>query len=54
MGELRGFLLRGLEERFGMVPDSVRGKVASLDSIEEIAKLIARTATAPSLEAVGL
>jgi hypothetical protein len=51
---LRGALLREMEERFGEVPESVRGKVAALDSLKEIAKLIARAATASSLSAMGL
>jgi flagellar biosynthesis/type III secretory pathway protein FliH len=54
LAQLRGVLLQGLEDRFGSIPESVRGKVAAMDSIQEIAKLIARTATVPSLEAVGL
>ena len=49
---LRGALLRELEERFGVIPESVRENVAALDSFEEIAKLIARTATASSLAAM--
>lgn len=49
---LRGALLLEMEERFGTVPESVREKVAALDSFEEIAKLIARAATAPSLAAM--
>ena len=51
---LRGVLLRGLEDRFGAIPESVRGKVAALSSIEEVASLIARIATASSLDTMGL
>jgi len=51
---LREVLLRGLEDRFGAVPESVRGKVAAIGSLEEIAKLIARMAMATSLDTVGL
>lgn len=38
-----------MEEFFGAVPESVRGRVAAVDSYEEIAKLIIRTAITPSL-----
>ncbi|HKV09504.1 MAG TPA: Rpn family recombination-promoting nuclease/putative transposase [Thermoanaerobaculia bacterium] len=51
--QLRSALLREMEERFGEVPESVRGRVAALNSFEEIAKLIVRTATASSLTAMG-
>jgi predicted transposase YdaD len=51
---LRGALLREMETRFGTVPESVRDKIAAIDSFEEIAKLIARTATASSLATLGL
>lgn len=51
---LRGVLLREIEGRFGALPESVRGKVAAIDSLEEIASLIARTATAPSLATLEL
>jgi predicted transposase YdaD len=50
--QLRRALLREMEERFGSVPESVREKVAALDSFEEIARLIARAATASSLAAM--
>lgn len=51
---LRGALLREMENRFGPIPESVRGKVAAVDSVEEIVQLIARTATASSLATLGL
>ncbi len=40
--------------RFGAVPESVREKEAALDSFEEIAGLIVRTATASSLATMDL
>lgn len=49
---LRGALLRELEERFGVIPESVREKVAALVSFEEIVRLSARAATASSLSAL--
>lgn len=54
MERLRGALLREMEGRFGPVSDGVRAKVAAIDSIEDFARLIACTATAPSLAALGL
>jgi predicted transposase/invertase (TIGR01784 family) len=54
LARLRGALLREMEARFGAVPESTREKVAALGSIEEIARLIAHTATAPSLAALEL
>jgi len=51
---LRTVLLREIEGRFGALPESLRGKLAALDSIEEIARLIARVATAPSLAELKL
>lgn len=51
---LRGALLREMENRFGPIPESVRGKVAAVDSVEDIVQLIARTATASSLATLGL
>lgn len=54
LARLRGALLREMEARFGAVPESTREKVAALGSIEEIARLIAHTATAPALAALEL
>jgi predicted transposase YdaD len=51
---LRTVLLGEMEGRFGVLPESLRGKVAALDSIEEIAGLIARIAIAPSLAELEL
>lgn len=51
--ELREVLLLKIEERFGEVPESVRGKVAALNSYREIASLISRTANASSLATLG-
>lgn len=54
MAALRGVLLAKLEERFGALPDAARRRVESLGSIEELAELISRQATAPSLASLGL
>src|SRR5215208_1367947 len=51
---LRGVLLQELEAHFGPLSEKVRDKAAALHSIEEIAGLIARAATTPSLDALGL
>jgi predicted transposase YdaD len=51
---LRRVLLAKLEERFGALPDAVRQRVESLGSIEELAELVSRQATAPSLVSLGL
>jgi hypothetical protein len=51
---LRGMLLASLEERFGALPDAVRRQVSSIGSVEELAKLLSRSGTAPSLASLGL
>jgi predicted transposase YdaD len=51
---LRGVLLQELEARFGPLSERVRARAAALHSIEEMAGLIARVATASSLAALGL
>jgi flagellar biosynthesis/type III secretory pathway protein FliH len=51
---LRTVLLREIEGRFGALPESLRGRVTALGSIEEIARLIARAATASSLAELEL
>jgi putative YhgA-like transposase len=51
---LQGALLQELEARFGALSARVREQVAALRSIEEMAGLIARVATAPSFDALGL
>lgn len=51
---LRGVLLRHIERRFGKVPDEVRRRVEALDSVPELGDLIARAASAASLDELGL
>jgi predicted transposase YdaD len=51
---LRGALLQELEARFGSLSERVRAQAGALHSIEEMVRLLARVATAPSLEALGL
>jgi flagellar biosynthesis/type III secretory pathway protein FliH len=51
---LRAKLLTNLEERFGALPDGVRRRVVSIGSIEELAELLSRSGTAPSLASLGL
>ncbi|HEX9943263.1 MAG TPA: hypothetical protein VGG03_14680 [Thermoanaerobaculia bacterium] len=52
--EGRAALLRELERRFGPLPEPVRQRVVSLDSISKIVELSTAAATAPSLAALGL
>jgi len=51
---LRTVLLHEIEGRFGSLPESLHGKVAALDSIEEVAKVIAKAATASSIAELEL
>lgn len=51
---VRATLLTILEERFGALPDGVRQRVGSLGSVEELAELLVRSGTAPSLASLGL
>jgi predicted transposase YdaD len=51
---LRRALLRRLTLRFGPVPDSVRERLDTMSSMEELADLLAESAVAPSLAALGL
>ena len=50
----RRVLLRLLGQRFGQLPDSVRRRVAEIDSVERLTRLAERVLTASSLEDVGL
>jgi hypothetical protein len=50
----RRVLLRLLGQRFGQLPDSVRRRVAEIDSVERLTRLAERVLTARSLEDVGL
>jgi len=50
----RGALMRGLEKRFGPLPEETLQKVESLASIEEIVELSSAISAAPSLAALGL
>jgi predicted transposase/invertase (TIGR01784 family) len=47
---LREVLLSRLEQRFGSLPAETRQRVEAVGSIEELAELIARSVTAPSLD----
>jgi predicted transposase/invertase (TIGR01784 family) len=51
---LRGVLLAALEQRFGPLPEETRRQVEAIASVEALAKLIAHSGTAPSLDTVGL
>jgi flagellar biosynthesis/type III secretory pathway protein FliH len=51
---VRATLLTILEERFGALPDEVRQRVGSLGSVEELADLLFRSRTDPSLASLGL
>ena len=51
---LQGILLRNLESRFGKVPEEVRRRVEALDSVQEAGNLIARAASASSLDDLRL
>ena len=51
---LRGVLLAKLEQRFGALPEETRQQVEAIASVEVLAELIARSGTAPSLDAFGL
>jgi len=51
---VRGVFLQGLEERFGPLPQEVRQRVNAIDSAKELAELILRLGSAPSLNALGL
>jgi hypothetical protein len=51
---LRNSLLRRLTLRFGPVSDSVRERIEAIDSMEVLADLLAESAVAPSLSALGL
>jgi len=51
---LRQTLLRRLGMRFGPLPESVREHLDAIDSMEKLADLIAESAVAPSLAALGL
>jgi hypothetical protein len=51
---LRAKLLTKLEERFAALPEGVRQRVVSLGSAEELAELLSRWGTAPSLASLGL
>ena len=51
---LRGMLLANLEERFGALPEAARRQVGSIGSVEELASLLSRAGTAPSLASLGL
>lgn len=51
---LRGMLLAQLEERFGALPEEVRRQVGSIGSVKELAGLLSRSGTAPSLASLGL
>jgi hypothetical protein len=54
LSALRRVLLRRLEMRFGPVPEEVRGRIESIDSIERLVELAAESAVASSLSALGL
>jgi hypothetical protein len=51
---LRASLLRRLALRFGPMPDSVRERLETIDSMEKLMDLAAESAIAPSLSALGL
>jgi hypothetical protein len=51
---LQEILLRNIESRFGRVPDEVRRRVEALESVPELGDLIARAASAASLDELGL
>lgn len=51
---LRGVLLAALEQRFGPLPEETQRQVEAIASVEALAKLIALSGTAPSLESLGL
>ena len=51
---LRAKLLAKLEEFFGVLPEGVRQRVGSFGSAEELADLLSRSGTAPSLASLGL
>lgn len=52
--KLREVLLSHLEQRFGTLPAEARRRAEAIGSIEELAELIVRSVTAPSLESLGL
>jgi hypothetical protein len=52
--ELRNALLRRLALRFGPVSDGVRERLEAIDSMETLGDLLAESAVAPSLAALGL
>ena len=51
---LRDVLLSKLEDRFGPLPEETQRKARAIGSIEELAELIARSGSAPSLDSLGL
>jgi hypothetical protein len=51
---LRHLLLANLEERFGPLLEETRSRVQAIASLDDLAKLISRQATAPSLDSLGL
>lgn len=46
--------LRLLAQRFGTLPDSVRQKLAAIESTDELAALVERVFQGDSLEELGL
>lgn len=51
---LRGVLLRRLEDRFGPLSEATLQQVEAIDSMEGLGELLAESAVAPSLAALGL
>lgn len=52
--ESRSILLSELEKRFGPLPEDVRHQVQTINSSRELAMLLVRVGTAPSLAVLGL
>jgi hypothetical protein len=51
---LRGVLLDEIEERFGPVPEGIRSRIESIQSVDRLKRLIRRARTAKSLNGLRL
>jgi flagellar biosynthesis/type III secretory pathway protein FliH len=54
LAALRSVLLRRLEDRFGPLSEATLRQIQAVDSMEKLGELLAESAVAPSLAALGL
>lgn len=54
VSEVRQMLLTKLEQRFGALPEALRHRLDAIGSVKDLAELLSRSGTAPSLASLGL